>query len=91
MKIISDFLSLKDTSIHQMTLARGIPMERLVTFLRQLVVPLVGGRGSEYLAGSAVQEAWGVVQEADICKEEVAAVVARLSRVKVQAARFRAR
>ena len=55
-----------------------------MTFLRQLVVPLVGGKESEYLAG-------GAVQEADICKEEVAAVVARLSRVKVQAARFRAR
>ena len=80
-----------------MTLARGISMERLVTFLRQLVVPLVGGKESEYLAGGAVQEAEGFVQEAggvaqeeDICKE-VAAVVARLSRVKVQAARFRAR
>ena len=61
-----------------------------MTFLRQLVVPLVGGKESEYLAGGAVQEAGGVAQEEDICKE-VAAVVARLSRVKVQAARFRAR
>ena len=66
-------------------------MERLETFLRQLVAPLVGGKESEYLAGGAVQEAGGVAQDVDICKEEVAAVVARLSRVKVQAARFRAR
>ena len=55
-------------------------MQKLVTFLQQLVLP-----------GGVAVEAEGVVEEADICKKEVAAVVARLSRVKVQAARFRTR
>ena len=63
-----------------MSSARGILMEKLVTFLRQLVLP-----------GGVAVEPQGVVGEADICKKEVAAVVARLSRVRVQAARFRAR
>ena len=58
-----------------------------MTFLQQLVLP--GNVAVE--AQGVVGEAEGVVGEADICKKEVAAVVARLSRVRVQAARFRAR
>ena len=69
-------------------------MDKLVTFLQQLVLPgnVVGEAGG--VAGEAqgvVGETLGVAGEADICKKEVAAVVARLSRVRVQAARFRAR
>ena len=64
----------------QVSSTRGILMEKLVTFLQQLVLP-----------GGVAGEAEGVSGEADLCKKEVAAVVARLSRVRVQAARFRAR
>ena len=70
-----------------MSSTRGILMEKLVTFLQQLVLP--GGVAGE--ADGVVGEVQGVAVEADICKKEVAAVVARLSRVRVQAARFRAR
>merc|ERR1712181_118535 len=74
----------------EVTMARGIPMEKLVAFLQQLVF---GVKERDFQAKEGVvQEAGGMMaQEADICKEEVAAVVAKLSRVKVQAARFRAR
>ena len=64
----------------QMASTRGILMEKLVTFLQQFV-----------LHGAAAGEGEGAVGEGDICKKEMAAVVARLSRVRVQAARFRAR
>ena len=63
-----------------MASTRGILMEKLVTFLQQFV-----------LHGGGAGEGEGAVGEGDICKKEVAAVVARLSRVKVQAARFRTR
>ena len=60
-----------------------------MAFLQQLVF---GVKERDFQAEEGVaQEAGGMAQEADICKEEVAAVVAKLSRVKVQAARFRAR
>merc|ERR1712181_192681 len=68
----------------EVTTARGILMEKLVAFLQQLVF---GVKERDFQA----EESGGMAKEADICKEEVAAVVARLSRVKVQAARFRAR
>merc|ERR1712192_280177 len=68
----------------EVTMARGILMEKLVTFLKQLVFE-VKVKERDFQAEE------GVAQEADICKKEVAAVVAKLSRVKVQAARFRAR
>ena len=64
----------------QMASTRGISMEKLVTFLHQFV-----------LQGGAAGEGEGAVGERDICKKEVAAVVARLARVRVQAARFRTR
>ena len=60
-------------------------MEKLVTFLQQLVVVPVGAPGE---VGGVPGEAVGV---ANTCKREVAAVAARLSRVRVQAARFRTR
>ena len=88
LEIFADFLSLKDAFI-QVTTARGILMEKLVAFLQQLV-PGVKARDFQAEEGVA-QDAGRMAQEADICKEEVAAVVAKLSRVKVQAARFRAR
>merc|ERR1712181_117643 len=68
----------------EVTTARGILMEKLVAFLQQLVFGVKKER-------DVAQEAGSMAQEAGICKEEVAALVAKLSRVKVQAARFRAR
>ena len=72
-----------------------------MTFLQQLVLPGNGAGEAQGVVGETlgvageadgvVGEVRGVAVEADICKKEVAAVVARLSRVRVQAARFRAR
>ena len=58
---------------------RGIMMEKLVTFMRQLVV-LGDERGGHCVA-----------EEGRLSSSEVEAVVSRLSKVRVQAARFRSR
>ena len=70
----------------QVASTRGISMERLVNFLRQFVIPMVGGM--ENYSSSLMEAA---SQEVNICDKDVAAVVVKLSKVKVQAARFRAR
>ena len=58
---------------------RGIMMEKLVTYMRQLVV-LGNERGGHCVA-----------EEGRLSSSEVEAVVSRLSKVRVQAARFRSR
>merc|ERR1712192_273932 len=64
----------------EVTMARGILMEKLVTFLKQLVFGVKKERdfqaeeGVAQEAGGMSKEAGGMAQETDICKEEVAAV-----------------